>query len=80
MHRIALVAALLFSLSALGGCGQSTGDRAISGAAIGAGGGALAGWALGSPGMGALVGGAVGGAVGGLTSPDQIDLGKPVWR
>jgi osmotically inducible lipoprotein OsmB len=76
MNRIVLVTALLFS-SALGGCGSSTGDRAASGAAIGAGGGALAGWALGSPALGALAGSA---AVGGLTSPDQINLGKPVWR
>ena len=80
MNRIAFVAAVLISLSALGGCGNSTGDRAVSGAAIGAGGGALAGWALGSPALGALAGGVVGGAVGGLTSPDQINLGKPVWR
>jgi osmotically inducible lipoprotein OsmB len=79
MNRIVLVTALLFS-SALGGCGSSTGDRAASGAAIGAGGGALAGWALGSPALGALAGGAAGAAVGGLTSPDQINLGKPVWR
>lgn len=80
MNRIALVAALLISLSALGACGNSTGDRAVSGAEIGAGGGALAGWALGSPALGALAGGAAGAAVGGLTNSDQIDLGKPVWR
>ena len=80
MNRIALVATLLFPLLALGACGNSTGDRAVSGAAIGAGGGALAGWALGSPALGALAGGAAGAAVGGLTNSDQIDLGKPVWR
>lgn len=80
MNRIALVAAVLFPLSILGACGNSTGDRAVSGAAIGAGGGALAGWALGSPALGALAGGAAGAAVGGLTNSNQIDLGKPVWR
>ena len=80
MNRIALVAALLFSLSALGGCGSSTGDRAASGGAIGAGAGALAGWAVGAPLAGALIGGAVGAGAGALTNEDQINLGRPVWR
>ena len=47
-------------------------QRAVSGGAIGAGGGALFGWAVGgSPLIGALVGGAGGATVGALTSKDQ---------
>ena len=65
---------------ALGACGSSTSDRALSGGAIGAGAGAVGGALLGSPGTGALLGGAIGAGAGALTNENQIDLGKPVWR
>ena len=71
------VAAALVSLSA---CGNNSKDRAISGAGIGAGAGAVGGLLLGSPGTGALLGGAAGAAIGGLTEQDQIALGKPAWK
>ena len=58
---------------ALAGCGTQMGDRIATGAAIGAGAGAIAG------GVGALPGAIVGAAVGGLTSPEQVNLGTPVW-
>ncbi|HQT61472.1 MULTISPECIES: YMGG-like glycine zipper-containing protein [Acidiphilium] len=59
----------------LGGCGYSPGGRALSGAAIGAGTGAVVGSVTGiGPGGGALIGGGVGAAVGGLTSPSTINL------
>jgi osmotically inducible lipoprotein OsmB len=58
---------------ALAGCGTQMGDRIATGAAIGAGAGAVAG------GVGALPGAIVGAAVGGLTSPEQVNLGEPVW-
>jgi hypothetical protein len=78
MLRFALVAAGMLALAA---CGTNTTDRALSGGAIGAGGGALVGGATGlGAGTGALVGGAAGAATGGLTKPSDIDLGKPVWR
>jgi hypothetical protein len=73
----AIAAAAMLSLTA---CGSTTQDRALSGGAIGAGGGALAGAALGSPGTGALLGGAAGAAAGGMTSQRDVDLGRPVWR
>jgi osmotically inducible lipoprotein OsmB len=79
MKRIAL-ASLSLSLLALGACGTSTSDRAISGGGIGAGAGAIGGWMLGAPVTGALLGGAVGAGAGALTNKDQINLGKPVWR
>ncbi len=78
--KIILATALLASTLALGACGSSTSDRALSGAGIGAGAGALGGALVGRPVEGALIGGAVGGATGALTDKDQIDLGKPVWR
>ena len=73
---LALIAGL-----ALAGCGESKGDRAISGGALGAAGGAAVGGLTGgSPLTGALLGGAGGAAAGALTDKNDIDLGKPVWR
>jgi hypothetical protein len=78
-----LAVPLMLGLIGLGGCGYSTGDRAVTGAGIGAAGGAAIGAvAGGGPGAlaGALIGGAAGGATGALTSPDQVNLGKPVYK
>jgi osmotically inducible lipoprotein OsmB len=80
MRRIALAATMSLSLLALGACGTSTSDRALSGGAIGAGAGAVGGALLGNPVAGALIGGAVGAGAGAVTDSNQIDLGKPVWR
>ena len=80
MKRIALAAILSLSVLALGACGSSTSDRAISGGGIGAGVGALGGFLVGAPLEGALIGGAVGAGTGALTDRDQINLGKPIWR
>ena len=68
------------SLLALSACGNSTGDRALSGGAIGAGVGAVGGALLGAPLEGALIGGAVGAGTGALTNSNQIDLGRPIWK
>jgi osmotically inducible lipoprotein OsmB len=58
----------------LAACGYSPGDRAASGGLIGAGGGAaIATAAGGNPLVGAPIGGAA-------TSPNGINLGRPVWR
>jgi hypothetical protein len=77
-HVYFLALAVPFMLTA---CGETTGDRAISGAGIGAGTGALVGAATGgNAGTGALIGGAIGGVGGAATSPSQVDLGTPVWR
>lgn len=65
----------------LAACGNTPGDRAISGAGIGAGvgavGGAIAG---GNPWTGAAVGAAVGGAAGALSKEEDVNLGKPAWK
>jgi hypothetical protein len=64
----------------LAACGSSTTDRALSGGAIGAAGGAgTAAVTGGNPITGGLLGGAAGAAVGGLTDEDDLDLGDPVW-
>ena len=66
----------------LAACGENQGDRALSGAAIGAGTGAAVG-AVGGPvgvGTGAAIGAGAGAVTGAATSPNQIDLGRPVWE
>jgi osmotically inducible lipoprotein OsmB len=68
---------LLLSLSA---CGHSTGDRALSGGGIGAGVGVVGGALVGAPLEGAPIGGAVGAGTGALTSSNQVNLGRPIWR
>ncbi|HEX2858653.1 MAG TPA: hypothetical protein VHP58_00385 [Alphaproteobacteria bacterium] len=71
-------AAVAFGLAA---CGETTGDRALSGAGIGAGAGALGAAVLGAdPLTGAVVGGAVGAGTGAVTKKKDVNLGKPVWR
>lgn len=80
MKRKTLAVVSLLSLLALGACGYSTGDRAVSGAGIGAGAGLVGGYLVGAPLEGALIGGAVGAGTGALTSPSQINLGRPIWR
>jgi hypothetical protein len=65
----------------LAACGESKSDRALSGAGIGAGVGAVGGALVGgSPVTGAVVGGAAGAATGALTSPSDVNLGRPAWR
>jgi hypothetical protein len=79
MRHITLAAFGL--VAALGACGYSTSDRAISGGALGAGAGAATGALVGGGvAEGALIGGAVGAAAGALTEADDINLGDPVWR
>lgn len=69
------------SLLLFAACGSSTGDRALGGAAIGAGAGAATSAATGGNALsGAILGGAVGATVGAVTDRDEIDLGKPIWR
>jgi hypothetical protein len=66
--KLTIGAALL--AAGLAGCGTDPGTRALSGGAIGAGGGALLGAAVGgNPAVGALAGAGVGAATGALTAP-----------
>ena len=79
MKRTILATAIVLSALSLTACGNTTGDRALSGGAIGAGAGAAAGLLVGAPLQGALIGGALGAGTGALTKPNPIDLGKPAW-
>lgn len=74
------VFAILAVTTLLTACGENTTDRAATGAAVGAVGGAVLGSTIGHGGAGALLGGAAGAAVGGMTTSDDVNLGKPVWR
>jgi osmotically inducible lipoprotein OsmB len=81
MKKIQHITAAIVTVLLLSACGESTGDRAISGAGIGAGVGAVSGAMIGGdPLTGAAIGGAVGAAAGGLTKSKNVNLGKPVWR
>ncbi|NKC33043.1 YMGG-like glycine zipper-containing protein [Falsiroseomonas selenitidurans] len=77
MRKLSLLIVLAGGLAA---CGQTTGDRAVSGGLLGAGAGAAIGSLSGSAGTGALIGGAAGAAGGALTNPGTVDLGRPAWR
>jgi len=80
MNRTCIAIAIMLAALSLTACGSSTGERAISGGGIGAGVGALGGFMVGAPLEGALIGGAVGAGTGALTSKNQIDLGRPIWK
>ncbi|MCE8004425.1 hypothetical protein HOP54_07335 [Halomonas daqingensis] len=70
---------LLSGVLALGlaGCGTTTGERALSGAGLGAAAGAgTAAMTGGSVTRGAVIGGGLGAAAGAATTRDDIDLGR----
>lgn len=69
MSRISSIAMLAVLALATAACGETPGERALTGGAIGAGGGALVGAAAGNPLAGAVVGGLGGAAVGAATTP-----------
>jgi hypothetical protein len=67
MSRIALAATLLLTLAA---CGQTPGERAVTGGLMGAGAGAgVSALAGGNAGTGALIGAGVGAVGGAVTAP-----------
>lgn len=78
MKTNAVTLALVVPVLALGlsACGSSPGERALSGAGIGAGTGAVGAAVLGAnPLAGALIGGGVGAVTGAVTNKKQINLG-----
>lgn len=67
--KLLLLTTLLFGTAA---CGNTWGQRAVTGGAIGAGGGAAVGAVTGVGVLpGALIGGAVGAGVGAATTPEH---------
>lgn len=76
MKNIAIASVCVLCLG-LAACGDTKGERALSGAGVGAGvGAAAAAVTSGSLLTGAVIGGAVGAATGALTDKDQINLEK----
>lgn len=80
MRKLMFAVGLATSVLALGACGTNPTDRALSGGAIGAGTGLVGGALLGAPVAGMAIGALGGAAVGALTSPDQVNMGRPAWR
>lgn len=73
--RLIISASLMALTLTLTACGNTKGERALSGGGIGAGIGAVGSAVTGgSPVTGAIVGGAAGAATGALTNKNQIDL------
>ncbi len=69
ISSLVVCAALALATTA---CGDTPGQRAVTGGAIGAGGGALVGAAAGgNPLIGAVVGGLGGAAIGAATTPNR---------
>src|SRR5690242_19391448 len=65
----------------LAACGTTTEDRAAGGAGIGAVAGTVVGAVTGFGLIqGALLGAGVGAVSGAVTTPAQVDLGKPLWK
>ncbi len=77
-----ITATALLSLSlALAACGNTKEERGITGAGLGAAGGAILGAVTGLSVLeGALIGTGVGGVTGLLTDKDDIDIGDPIWK
>ncbi len=81
MRKIQNAMLAVIVLTSLAACGSTKGDRALSGAAIGAGAGTVGSVVTGgNPVTGAVIGGAVGAAAGALTKKKDVDLGKPIWK
>jgi hypothetical protein len=72
MSTIAKTIVLAVTLLGLTACGDTWGQRAVTGGGIGAGSGALLGVATGfNPLLGAVVGGAAGAGIGAATTPQR---------
>jgi osmotically inducible lipoprotein OsmB len=70
MSRTVTLAVIASALSLLtAACGETPGDRALTGGAIGAASGAVVGSTVGHPVGGAVVGGVGGAAIGAATTP-----------
>lgn len=74
-------AALMTAALLLTACGSTSEERGITGAGLGAAGGAMLGAVTGLSVLeGAIIGTAAGGAIGLLTDKDTLNLGDPIWK
>jgi osmotically inducible lipoprotein OsmB len=76
--KLALVVVAVSSLG-LASCGETPGCRALTGAGVGAAGGAAIGALAGSPVTGAIAGAAGGALIGAATSPNQVNGPAPCY-
>jgi osmotically inducible lipoprotein OsmB len=77
LRKFIVPAVLSVAVLGLAGCGYSPGHRALTGGAIGAGGGAIIGAATGmGAGTGALIGAGAGALTGAATTHSQLNLGN----
>ena len=76
--HVSLAALMLASLT-LSACGETPGCRAVTGAGVGAAGGAVIGALTGSVVTGAAIGAVAGGATGALTSPRAVNGPSPCY-
>ena len=75
--KVRSIFVLMLAALSLAGCGYSQGHRALTGGAIGAGGGAIIGAVTGiGPGTGALIGGGAGAITGAATTHNQVNMGN----
>lgn len=72
-------AVLAVSSLSLAACGETPGCRALTGAGVGAAGGAAIGALAGSPVTGAIAGAAGGALLGAATSPNQVNGPSPCY-
>lgn len=79
MRRYLPLAALTALSLALAGCGETPGCRALTGAGVGAAGGAALGAIGGNPALGAIAGAGAGAVVGASTSPSQVNGPSPCY-
>lgn len=75
-------AALIGAALLISACGTAPPDRAASGGGIGMATGAIIGVLTGGVSVlaGALIGGAAGAVGGAVTTPEQVNLGEPIWK
>jgi len=80
MKGIGFKLAAIVGLLALTACGETTGDRGLSGAGIGGAVGAVGGAIVGDPLAGAVIGAGMGAGIGALTHQNTDERGEPLWE
>ena len=79
MRASAIFCVLAVASLGLSACGQTPGCRALTGAGVGAAGGAVIGAITGAPLAGAAIGAVGGGVAGAVTSPNVVNGPSPCY-